>query len=149
MLMLVPHKRVLADLDGALAWLADQGESDVYAALQKRVQLRRGLLSAFALDGEAYLMGAEAGWDETLALVGEVERSHALAKDVPEAWSMSVQRKLGSSVPPRPVVENSFEDAAATLKQLCKQTKDIERIMEYRGATEVLVGFCHASRFLE
>lgn len=145
MLMHAPKEEVVGLLDAALEWLVEREnefKDGVYVALRNRLLLRRGLLDDLAADAGSYHGGSEGGWDKTLELLGELEKDHVLGKPVPEAWSMSVQRKLASSVPPRPPVEITFAEAATTLRQMCLQTKDLLKILEYKGATEVLVSLC-------
>jgi hypothetical protein len=96
-------------------------------------------LDDFAKDGESYHGGATSNWTESRALVVEIEKDHDLGKPVPEAWSVSVQRKLASSVPPRPLVETPFSEAIARLKQLCSETVDMLKILNYAGASNTMV----------
>ena len=141
-------REVFALLDSALEWLDENkgGPSlsdELATALRNRLLLRKSLLENFSHDAEMYHEGVESTWSECLELVAKVEKEHALAKEVPEAWSMSVQRKLASSVPPRPLVELLFEEATAKLKQLCAETKDILKILNYAGATNTMVSYHH------
>ncbi|KAF7587158.1 hypothetical protein BBP40_007666 [Aspergillus hancockii] len=44
-----------------------------------------------------------------------------------------IQRKLASTVPPRPMVKINFEDALAHLKRLCKDAIDLLEVLDYCG----------------
>jgi hypothetical protein len=138
----VDHSEVVGLLDSALQWLVDHEASlskELFVALRNRLTLRRLLLDDFAKDGESYHGGATSNWTESRALVVEIEKDHDLGKPVPEAWSVSVQRKLASSVPPRPLVETPFSEATARLKQLCSETVDMLKILNYAGASNTMV----------
>lgn len=130
-------------IDSGLEWLSEKASfsSEIYSALRNRLLLRKALLNDFSKEGESYHLGATPGWTESLGLIVDMEKGHDLGKDVPDAWSISVQRKLASSVPPRPLVELPFVEATTTLKQLCTETRDICKILDYAGATNTMVSF--------
>ncbi|KAF8245835.1 Mak10-domain-containing protein [Wilcoxina mikolae CBS 423.85] len=144
LLQIVEYKDVDALIDSGLEWLSENKASfsaEIHTALRNRLLLRKALLIDFSKEGESYHNGAKPGWTESLGLIAEVEKDHVLGKDVPNAWSLSVQRKLASSVPPRPLVELPFVEATTTLKQLCTETRDIFKILDYAGATNTMTYF--------
>jgi hypothetical protein len=140
LLQAVDHNETVALLDAALKWLDDNEPTlECCPALKARLLLRKSLLNDFSKVAEDYHMGAPAKWTDSLQLITEVENSHSLGKPVDEAWSISVQRKLASSVPPRPLVETQFSQAIATLKQLCNEANDILKILTFTGASNLMV----------
>jgi hypothetical protein len=145
----VDTSEIFRMLDSALQWLTDNEAAlskELVTALRNRLILRKLLLDDFAKGGESYQGGATSSWMESRALVLEMEKDHGLGKPVPEAWSMSVQRKLASSVPPRPLVETPFLEATATLKQLCSEMTDMLKILNYAGASNMMVSYvCHGN----
>lgn len=144
----IEHAEIVVLLDSALQWLVDNEAAlskELAAALRNRLKLRKLLLEDFAKDGESYHEGATSNWVESRALAVETEKDHVLGKPVPEAWSNSVQRKLASSVPPRPLVETAFSEAIASLKQLCDDTVDMLKILNYAGASNTMTYFMHFS----
>lgn len=56
-----------------------------------------------------------------------------LGKSVPEAFSWKIQRKLASTVPPRPMVKINSDDALAHLRRLCQDAIDLMELLDYRG----------------
>lgn len=56
-----------------------------------------------------------------------------LGKSVPEAFSWKIQRRLASTVPPRPMVHVSAADATAHMTRFCQDAVDVQQILEYRG----------------
>lgn len=129
-------------MDDALAWLETSKDSyteEIFNALKYRIAHRRALLHDLSRETEEWHTGAIPEWDTSLELLGKVEITHKLGKPVSEAFSTSVQRKLASQVPPRPIVELSFEDAISSLKKLCVEGKDMLKILKYQGSTNLVV----------
>jgi hypothetical protein len=58
---------------------------------------------------------------------------------VPEAFSLKIQRRLASTVPPRPIVHISPEDALAHLKRLCQDAIDMQQMLDYKGPSNFKV----------
>lgn len=129
-------------LGDALAWLETAKGSyteDIFNALKYRLSHRRALLRDLSRETEEWHTGAAPEWDTSLELLGKVEGTHKLGKPVTEAFSTSVQRKLASQVPPRPIVELSFGDAVSCLKRACVEGKDMLKILKYQGSTNLVV----------
>lgn len=129
-------------MDDALAWLETSKASyteEIFSALKFRISHRKALLHDLSRETEEWHTGATPEWDTSLELLTKVEKTHKLGKPVSEAFSTSVQRKLASQVPPRPIVELSFEDATSSLKKLCVEGKDMLKILKYQGSTNLVV----------
>lgn len=56
--------------------------------------------------------------------------THKLGKTVPGSFSTKIQRRLASTVPPRPIVEVDFNDSLHTLKQLCADCEEAARFKD-------------------
>jgi hypothetical protein len=76
------------------------------------------------------------GWATVSNVVHEQQNSHELGKAVPESFSPKIQRRLASTVPPKPMVELSYEDAFKTLTQMCEDCREAVRIVDF-GAEHV------------
>lgn len=127
-------------LDKSLTWLDETTySSDICAALRTRILLRRTLLLDFSKGADKWHTGAVAEWQSSLTLLEQVEKSHGTGKSVPEVWSSSIQRKLASQVPPRPILKNPFPHAVRDLRQLCNETNDILQLLRYESATNQMV----------
>lgn len=138
----VEPNEVLNLLDDALAWLETSKDSyteEIFSALKFRILHRRALLQDLSRETEEWHTGSIPEWDTSLELLKKVEKTHKLGKPVSEAFSTSVQRKLASQVPPRPIVELSFEDATSSLEKLCVEGKDMLKILKYQGSTNLVV----------
>jgi hypothetical protein len=58
---------------------------------------------------------------------------------MPEAFSLKIQRKLASTVPPRPMVQIPSDDALAHLERLCQDAIDMQQMLDYRGPSNFKV----------
>ena len=59
---------------------------------------------------------------------------------VEASFSIKIQRRLASTVPPRPIVNISFDEAIEQLTGLCQNGKDAYRILDYHGGDNLMVG---------
>jgi hypothetical protein len=138
----VEPNEILNILDSALQWLEATKNSytnEIFEALECRLLHRKAFFRDLSREIEEWVSGVPSEWDSSLELLAKVEKSHPLGKPVSEAFSTSVQRKLASQVPPRPMVEISFKDATSSLKKLCIEGKDVLKILKYQGSTNLVV----------
>ncbi|KAI9738563.1 MAG: hypothetical protein M1834_008067 [Cirrosporium novae-zelandiae] len=119
----------------ARACLAKDYESidqDVFRALSFRLAFRMSFLSAVdPSTGE----GSNA-WRQCSFGLSGIEGTKC-GKPVPEAFSVKIQRKLASTVPPRPMVTVKFDEAFSCLKQLCQDAIDAEKVLDYNGTVNL------------
>ncbi|KAH0610820.1 uncharacterized protein H6S33_011247 [Morchella sextelata] len=137
----VEPNEILNILDSALQWLEATKNSytnEIFEALECRLLHRKSFFRDLSREIEEWVSGVPSEWDSSLELLAKVEKSHPLGKPVSEAFSTSVQRKLASQVPPRPMVEISFKDATSSLKKLCIEGKDVLKILKYQGSTNLV-----------
>jgi hypothetical protein len=74
------------------------------------------LLAAFNPECSMNLL--EQYWLPVNSTLQSIHSTHSLGTPVPTAFSPKIQRKLASTVPPRPIVELEFKDAYDKWKQL-------------------------------
>lgn len=67
-------------------------------------------------------------WTPIAMSVPEFKGTHSLGKSVPDSFSPKIQRTLASTVPPRPIVNFSFEDACEKLLQICADCEEAARL---------------------
>ena len=129
-------------LDQAVAWVDDEEEMDkeLRDAIRCRLLFRREFLSA--LDGDLEVLDTRStdNFSSCLSHLAAVTESVSLGKEVPEAFSMKIQRKLASTVPPRPIVNISTTVALAHMQRLCQDAIDLQQMLEYTGPTNFKVG---------
>jgi hypothetical protein len=128
-------------LDQAVAWVDNEKEmgEELRDAIRCRLLFRREFLSA--LDGDLEVLDTRSTDEFTSCLshLAALTESVSLGKEVPEAFSMKIQRKLASTVPPRPIVNISSTDAFAHMKRLCQDAIDLQQMLDYTGPTNFKV----------
>ncbi|KAF2097503.1 Mak10-domain-containing protein [Rhizodiscina lignyota] len=90
-------------------------QKDLIQAISDRIFLRRTVLIAF---DSILLNKRKPEWSPVSNLVSAILDSHPLGKPVSQAFSQKIQRRLTSTVPPRPVVDLEFDEAMKLMKQL-------------------------------
>ena len=91
------------------------GES-LQNALQCRLDCRQDMLAFFEV--VAPLDEQPAFWSKGRDVLQCVEETHEYGIPQPNVFSSKLQRKLASTVPPRPVKDLPFAEACATIRQL-------------------------------
>ncbi|CBX97049.1 hypothetical protein IAQ61_008005 [Plenodomus lingam] len=118
----MPMDVFLRELDAAMEVIQDtdlQIDDSLRAAILSRLEFRQFFLRA--LDIDLSLSQIPYSWPPVLESLHAINASHSLGKPVARAFSSKLQRRLASTVPPRPIVELSFADA---LKQLHNMISD-------------------------
>ena len=87
------------------------------SALRSRLQFRQDFLRALDLDHPLEQMSAS--WSPVFSGLPAIKDTYQLGKSVPGAFSTKMQRRLASTVPPRPIVEFEFKEALDLLEHLC------------------------------
>lgn len=128
-------------LDQATAWLAEQADIDqkLKDAIRCRLAFRHEFLSALDQDLEVLETRDTHNFESCLSELGPLTESVSLGKPIPEAFSLKIQRKLASTVPPRPMVNISCDDALAHLKRLCQDAIDMQQMLDYTGPSNFKV----------
>ena len=108
-------------------------------ALVTRLELRTCFLSAVQFD-EIIDYHRVPWWERCLRLIPTLPNTTYLGIRVEASFSIKIQRRLASTVPPRPMVNISFDEAFKQLTRLCQNGKDAYRILEYRGGANLMVG---------
>lgn len=140
----VPLKELYAMLQKARADLrAASGISkNVSVALDLRLELRVAFLRSMELyplrksNPESLKMP----WIQMSGLIEHIKKQHNLAKDVPEAFSTKLQRRLASTMPPRPIIQPSFDDTYTQFKQMFQDGRDVMDVLKYVDPQSLLVG---------
>ena len=150
------HRKLFSDFDStdveqelndAITYLEDEGTNFNQAikdALVNRLVFRRYFLCAVRADDVVDPQRALV-WDKCIEVLSGLKATAQLGKPVEGSFSIKIQRKLASTVPPRPIVILGFEDAHKYLISLCQYSKEAFRILDYRGGPHLLVGtssFC-------
>ena len=68
-----------------------------------------------------------------------LSQTNKLGVSSENSFGIKIQRKLASSVPPRPIVKISFDEALARLNDICKNGRDAYRIFDSQTGTRLMV----------
>lgn len=97
----------------------------LWAAIRSRLLLRSLLLGVMSL-GDA---PPSEDWASLSSILAIVKDTNSLGQAVPTSFSPKIQRRLASTVPPRPMVELGFENAYETLSRICRDCSEATRII--------------------
>lgn len=95
------------------------------SAIVARLDFRKDFLRA--LDLELPLDHISYCWPPVIKGIRTLETTHQLGRVVPGAFSTKMQRRLASTVPPRPIVELEFKDALENLLQITADCEEATR----------------------
>lgn len=135
-------------IDEAVAWVGqeDSLNDEMKDALRCRLIFRRDFLRGVAQDIEIVQTRSMQPFESCLEQLPLLTKSVSLGKPVPESFSSKIQRKLASTLPPRPMVKVSAEDAVAHVKRICQDAIDLKEILEYRGSYNLKVRLSLSSK---
>lgn len=111
-------------------------------ALKFRLQHQLAMLRAVGISRERWY--AERAlwvgfWKECDKLSEAMVITHHLGTPVEAAFSTYVQRKLATTVPPRPKVDMKFDVAITNVKQMCTDCVDMVKVGVYTSPGSILV----------
>ena len=133
---------ILNVLDEALKSMGDSFldiPDHVHRAIVSRLRYRRALLKATSANVECSTEERSSLWQDCVPLFTAVVGTHGLGVNVPESFSMKIQRRLASSVPPRPIVEADFDTATTFLGRLHEDGVEVESVLSCSKLSSVVV----------
>jgi hypothetical protein len=98
------------------------------SAITARLEFRRDFLRALDLDYPLEHMSSS--WPPVSQGMAAIKATHQLGEAVPGAFSSKMQRRLASTVPPRPIVELDFKDAFEKLQHICADCEEATRFID-------------------
>ncbi|KAI1139645.1 Mak10-domain-containing protein [Hypoxylon sp. FL0543] len=113
---------------------------DISMALDLRLELRIAFLRAIDLSAlrKANPDSLKMPWVQMSGLVDHIKTQHSLGKPVSKAFSTKLQRRLASTMPPRPMVQPSFEESYGHFKRLFQDGIDIMDVLKYAEPQSLL-----------
>ncbi|KAL2834209.1 Mak10 subunit, NatC N-terminal acetyltransferase-domain-containing protein [Aspergillus cavernicola] len=122
-------------LNRAISWIDEQDtiDTNLNSAIKTRLEFRHEFLFSLQQDTNILQTRSVDRLETCLLMLPTLKESSHMGQPVPEAFSWKIQRKLASTVPPRPMVRISLEDALAHLKRLCQDGIHLNQILDYRG----------------
>ncbi|KAF1918038.1 amino-acid N-acetyltransferas-like protein subunit Mak10 [Ampelomyces quisqualis] len=130
LLVSIPMDVFLRELDAAMEIMEDTDlkiNDALRSAIRARLKFRKDFLRA--LDPDLPLDVIPYSWPPVLAGVQTLKNTHQLGNAVPGAFSTKTQRRLASTVPPRPIVELDFKDALEKLSQAASDCEEATRFV--------------------
>ncbi|KAH8843829.1 hypothetical protein MCOR27_010489 [Pyricularia oryzae] len=112
---------------------------DIIEALDYRLELRYAILRAIELTGlRSNPDSIKMPWVELKAVLEQVNSSHYLGQPVPDAFSPKLQRRLASTMPPRPIVELEFLQAYDMWTAFVADGLEIIQVLNYHDSQTLL-----------
>lgn len=78
-------------------------------------------------------------WSQMLAVWEAIDKSRPLGTPVPESFSTKIQRRLASTMPPRPIVKLSADETYEHFKKLIKDGLTVLDVLKYEDPQSLLV----------
>ncbi|AEO61343.1 hypothetical protein MYCTH_2311397 [Thermothelomyces thermophilus ATCC 42464] len=108
-------------------------------ALAFRLELRTAFLRAIELcelrsDPESLSLP----WAQMQGVWEAINKTRHLGKPVPEAFSTKIQRRLASTMPPRPIVQPSPEETYEHFKKLIADGLNVLNVLNYADSQSLL-----------
>lgn len=128
----------------ALMLLKDLRESlpeGVAGALEARLQLRlKHLRAKVASQDTSNIRGIKTAWSEAISALGNLRGCLDVpSTQVEESFDARIQQKLASTMPPRPIVNLSREDALGHLGRMFEDNLQATDVVEYSDPESLLV----------
>jgi hypothetical protein len=142
-LPLGPINDLLLNARADLRAMSNQLPKDVREALDLRLEFRIAFLRAVELVGvrKANADSLKTPWIMMSGLLEHVRKQHSLGTPVSEAFSTKMQRRLASTMPPRPVVQLTFEDTCDHFKRMAQDGQEAMDVLRYSDPQSLMVSF--------
>lgn len=137
----VDHEAILQLLDKTIELLstAENLIQETKDALRYRLEFRAKFLRIVELAASRTALEVKQMWIELRSSLPQIKSSASLGKPVPESFSIKVQRKLASTVPPRPIVEVSLDKAFEHIERLCRDAAVAIDVFDYHDSHSLFV----------
>ena len=110
-------------------------------ALIHRLRFRSTFLKTVETADSRTSTDAKSLWTETLAIIPTIRSTAKLGKPFPTSFSAKLQRKLASTVPPRPIIQLSQDSAFDHLERLCQDGAVVVEVLNYYDSHSLIVCF--------
>jgi len=137
----IDHELILKLLEETQELLTTSLEmaSDVKKALGCRLRFRARFLKIVEIAESRTSTNIKDLWIDLLNALPGLKSSTGLGKAVPSSFSVKIQRKLASTVPPRPIVQVSQEAAFDHLERLCRDASVVVEVLKYYDSHSLMV----------
>ncbi|CAK7566588.1 MAG: N-alpha-acetyltransferase, non-catalitic subunit [Sporothrix epigloea] len=132
-------RSVLREAHTAIAGVMNGWATDVSQALDSRLFFREAFLTA--IDFAELRIRPDAlkePWLQMQSAIKKIQETHNLGTAVPAAFNTKMQGILASTMPPRPIVQPSFEEAMNNWSRLCLDGAEAVDILRYEDPQSLL-----------
>ncbi|KAM3084260.1 N-alpha-acetyltransferase, non-catalitic subunit [Clarireedia jacksonii] len=77
-------------------------------------------------------------WQKMHSFLPNLRLTSQLGKPTPDAFSVKIQRKLASTVPPRPIVHISQDAVYSHLERMCKDGETVVGVLDYSDSHSLM-----------
>jgi N-alpha-acetyltransferase 35, NatC auxiliary subunit len=124
----------------AIHGLRHSWSAETALALDARLELRYAFLRAIELaDFRSHPEPMKTPWLQMKAVLENIKKTHSLGIVVPDCFSTKLQRRLASTMPPRPIVQLSFEDACPQWERMFEDGMELSDVLKYTDSQTLLV----------
>lgn len=117
--------KIVRSLNGSIS-------DDIAEGLVSRLSLRRLFLDATeSTQHMGNILQARIPWEGAIHILPRISATHHLGRPVDDAFSTKLQRKLASTMPPRPIVQLKFDDAFSHLTRMLKDGFEVLLVLNY------------------
>ncbi|KAF3766401.1 Mak10-domain-containing protein [Cryphonectria parasitica EP155] len=138
----VPGKEVFDEIRDARDLLHSMSRelgAEMTQALDFRLELRYAFLRAIELSElRTHPESLKTPWVEMKAILDPISQSHPLGTPCPRFFSAKLQRRLASTMPPRPIVQLSFEEAISHFRRLAVDGLEVADVLKYTDSQSLL-----------
>ena len=107
------------------------------SAIRHRLDFRIAFLSAIS-SSQKHELNAQ-HWQRCLEILTSLSLGTKISGDLHPSFSAKIQRRLASSVPPRPIIAISHQSAHDFIERLCEDAMELERATQCTRAGSILV----------
>ena len=131
--MLLQHALTTVDT------VTDEITRDVRDGLMSRLKYRIAFLRAVMAEPRTASAGSDEYWKTCIDILSTIESTHASGQVVHEAFSAKTQRRLASTVPPRPIIKLEFPICLKFLRQLFTNALEAAGVLNCHRVSSVVV----------
>ncbi|KAK3372869.1 Mak10 subunit, NatC N-terminal acetyltransferase-domain-containing protein [Lasiosphaeria ovina] len=119
--------------------IRSQIPNEIGLALDFRLELRTAFLRAIELSElRSNPESLSLPWTQMKAIWEPIDKSCHLGTPVPGAFSTKIQRRLASTMPPRPIVQLSFEETSGHFRRLFTDGAEVLKVLNYSDSQSLL-----------
>ncbi|KAG4435336.1 hypothetical protein IFR05_009190 [Cadophora sp. M221] len=136
----IEHEKIVEFLDETIALLAGANDVEpmIKNALECRLKFRLQFLRTVEGADSTISGDTKRLWSDLASFIPDLKLSLPFGKPFPSSFSVKIQRKLASTVPPRPIVQVSQKAAFEHLERLCLDASVAVEVLKYSDSQSLM-----------